>query len=77
MGTESRCRSTPPEESLRIFDEMEKGSEEGLRFCMRFKIDMQDPNKAMRDPVAFRCNLQHHWRTGHQYKVRVLQSSPP
>jgi hypothetical protein len=30
---------------------------------------MQAGNKALRDPVAFRCNLQHHWRTGHTYKV--------
>jgi hypothetical protein len=35
---------------------------------------MQAGNKALRDPVAFRCNLQHHWRTGHTYKVRIRLS---
>ena len=36
---------------------------------MRIKLDMSAANKALRDPVAFRCNLTHHWRTGHEYKV--------
>lgn len=38
---------------------------------MRVKLDMSAANKALRDPVAFRCNLTHHWRTGHEYKVCV------
>lgn len=41
----------------------------GLKNCMRIKLDMSAANKALRDPVAFRCNLTHHWRTGHTYKV--------
>ena len=41
----------------------------GLKNCMRVKLDMSAANKALRDPVAFRCNLTHHWRTGHDYKV--------
>ena len=48
---------------------MKKGSETGVRNCLRFKIGMSDANKAMRDPVAYRCNPTNHWRTGDKYKV--------
>ena len=41
----------------------------GLRNCMRIKLDMTAANKALRDPVCYRCNPTHHWRTGNKYKV--------
>jgi hypothetical protein len=68
-GIESKHRNRPVQESLDAFKEMQQGSEVGLATCLRFKLDMSAGNKALRDPVAFRCNLTHHWRTGHQYKV--------
>lgn len=68
-GVESKRRGRPAEESLRLFQEMQSGSEEGLRHCIRYRMDMQNPNKALRDPVCFRCNLTPHWRTGEKYKV--------
>jgi hypothetical protein len=140
-GVESKRRGRSPEESLSIFQAMIEGTEEGLKNCIRYKMDMQvgggvgcggvggdvaggwggggadtsaglwrvgrcggapllhpappdaaapprraprsppshpcrprpgspqNPNKALRDPVTFRCNLTHHWRTGHEYKV--------
>ncbi|KAF6254122.1 tRNA synthetases class I, catalytic domain-containing protein [Scenedesmus sp. NREL 46B-D3] len=68
-GIESKRRNRSAEETLGMFKEMQAGSEEGLKNCLRFKLDMQAGNKALRDPVAFRCNLQHHWRTAHTYKV--------
>eukprot|EP00775_Hariotina_reticulata_P007441 gene7441-7651_t len=68
-GIESKHRNRPVQQSLDIFKEMQEGSEVGLANCLRFKLDMAAGNKALRDPVAFRCNLTHHWRTGHQYKV--------
>lgn len=43
----------------------------GLRNCMRIKLDMTAANKALRDPVCFRCNPTHHWRTKDKYKVGV------
>lgn len=68
-GIESKHRSRPAEENLAVWQQMVAGSEVGSANCLRFKINMQEPNKAMRDPVAFRCNPTHHWRTGHTYKV--------
>ena len=69
-GIESKHRNRPVEESLRVWKEMVAGSPEGLTNCMRFKMNMSDLNKAMRDPVAYRCNLIPHIRTGTKYKVR-------
>jgi glutamyl/glutaminyl-tRNA synthetase len=73
-GIDSKCRSRSPEETLGIFKEMQQGTERGLTNCLRFKLDMQNPNKALRDPVAFRCNLTPHWRTGDKYKVSLSHS---
>ncbi|KAG1668987.1 hypothetical protein FOA52_000580 [Chlamydomonas sp. UWO 241] len=66
---ESRCRTRTVDENLRLLEEMKKASEEGLANCVRFKLNMKSDNGCMRDPVAFRCNLSHHWRTGHKYKI--------
>ena len=68
-GIESKHRYRPVEESLAIWTEMVVGSATGLTNCMRFKINMSNLNKAMRDPVAYRCNLIPHIRTGSKYKV--------
>ena len=75
-GIESARRNRPAEETLAVWKEMVAGSPEGRRHCMRFRIDMQDPNKAMRDPVAYRCNEAHHWRTGTKYKARMFPNAP-
>eukprot|EP00798_Chlamydomonas_sp_ICE-L_P023367 gene23367-30628_t len=67
--TVSKCQGRSVEENLRVWEEMKKGSEEGLSNAVRFKLDMKSNNGCMRDPVAFRCNLTPHWRTGTKYKV--------
>ncbi|RMZ57589.1 hypothetical protein APUTEX25_001789 [Auxenochlorella protothecoides] len=67
-GTPSVRRDRPVSETTAIFEEMLVASEEGQRHCLRVKLDMSAPNKALRDPVAYRCNLEPHWRTGQKYK---------
>ncbi|KAK5671642.1 glutamate--tRNA ligase [Batrachochytrium dendrobatidis] len=68
-GIDSKNRNLSIEENLSRFEDMKNGTESGLKSCLRAKIDMQDKNKAMRDPVIYRCNLIPHHRTGSQYKV--------
>lgn len=68
-GIASKHRDTSVEENLKRFEEMKSGSAEGARWCIRAKISVDDPNKALRDPVIYRCNATPHHRTGDKWKV--------
>ncbi|CAN7045645.1 hypothetical protein IGI04_008379 [Brassica rapa subsp. trilocularis] len=68
-GIDSKCRNHTIEENLNLWREMISGSVRGLQCCVRGKLDMQDPNKAMRDPVYYRCNPMSHHRIGDKYKI--------
>merc|ERR1719271_635923 len=69
-GTESARRSQPIEENVRLWGEMLKGSPEGLKCCVRGKLDMQRKNKCLRDPVFYRCKVDTpHHKTGTKYKA--------
>ncbi|KAF7119773.1 hypothetical protein RHSIM_Rhsim13G0180500 [Rhododendron simsii] len=68
-GTESRCRNNSTEENMKLWKEMSAGSERGLQCCLRGKLDMQDPNKSLRDPEYYRCNPIPHHRVGSSYKI--------
>jgi glutamyl-tRNA synthetase len=69
-GIESARRGASVDDNLALWAEMCAGSAAGLKACLRFKIDMSAPNKALRDPVAYRCNVATpHHRTGAKYKV--------
>jgi glutamyl-tRNA synthetase len=64
-GIASKNREKSVEENLAILEEMRKGTPEGQRWCIRAKISVDDTNKAMRDPVIYRCNVEKpHHRTG-------------
>ena len=62
LGEPSLRRETSVEENKRIFAEMIEGKEEAQIFCLRAKMSVDDNNKAMRDPVIYRCqkNVPHH-----------------
>jgi len=67
-GIDSKCRNQTVEENLRLWKEMCKGSDEGLTCVVRAKIDMQNPNKCLRDPMIFRCKAgARHHRLGDKY----------
>lgn len=66
---ESARRNTPPEEALKMWKEMVKGSEKGNSYCLRIKMDMKDNNATLRDPVIYRCNADKHHRTKDKYKL--------
>ncbi|EUC33350.1 hypothetical protein COCCADRAFT_36814 [Bipolaris zeicola 26-R-13] len=68
-GIASARRDSSVEDNLARFEEMKKGNEEGLKWCIRAKMSVDDPNKAMRDPVIYRCNPQAHHRTGEKWKI--------
>lgn len=63
-GIPSKRRELSIEDSLARFAEMTTGSIEGQKWCLRAKMSVDDPNKALRDPVIYRCNDGSHHRTG-------------
>lgn len=66
-GIENDNRRTTPEANLAIWREFLLGGHSD--YCVRGKINMQDKNKCMRDPVFYRhCDVPHH-RTGDTFKV--------
>ncbi|KAG0137108.1 glutamyl-tRNA synthetase [Tuber indicum] len=68
-GIASKNRDRSVEENMEVFGEMARATEVGIKNCLRAKISVDDPNKAMRDPVIYRCNPSVHHRTGERYKV--------
>lgn len=74
-GIASVRRDTTVEENLARFSEMKTGSTEGQRWCIRAKISVDNPNKALRDPVVYRCNILPHHRTGYVTDYLALSLS--
>lgn len=68
-GVASKRRDDSVEENLAHFEDMKKGTDEGMKWCIRAKMSVDNPNKAMRDPVIYRCNPTPHHRTGEKWKI--------
>lgn len=68
-GIASKRRDDSVQENLARFEEMKKGTDQGTKWCVRAKMSVDNPNKAMRDPVIYRCNPTPHHRTGEKWKI--------
>jgi len=71
-GIPSKHRDDSVEDNLNHFEEMKAATTEGQRWCIRAKISVDDPNKALRDPVIYRCNLLPHHRTGYVFLLSTI-----
>jgi glutaminyl-tRNA synthetase len=69
-GENSPYRDRPVEESLDLFERMNKGEFPEGSMILRSKIDMASPNMHFRDPIMYRIITSHpHHRTGFDWKV--------
>jgi glutamyl-tRNA synthetase len=70
QGLASKRRDQAIAENRRIFAGMVAGTDEAQVWCLRAKMSIDDANKALRDPVLYRCQrgVPHH-RTGSKYVV--------
>lgn len=68
-GTNSPYRDRPIEESLTLFEKMNKGEIPEGAMVLRAKIDMASPNMHFRDPIIYRVINHPHHRTGTTWKA--------
>ncbi|MFZ5351942.1 MAG: glutamine--tRNA ligase/YqeY domain fusion protein [Bacillota bacterium] len=68
-GKDSPYRSRTVEENLELFERMKNGEFEAGDKVLRAKIDMASPNMNMRDPVIYRIQKLHHYRTGDKWCI--------
>jgi glutaminyl-tRNA synthetase len=69
VGTNSPYRDRSIEENLELFRGMKNGEFEAGTHLLRAKIDMEDPNMLMRDPIMYRILYAAHHRTGDDWCI--------
>ena len=69
VGTNSPFRNRSVEENLDLFTRMKNGEFPAGTHVLRAKIDMEDPNMLMRDPIMYRIMHAHHHRTGNDWCI--------
>ena len=65
---ESVNRNNDAAKNLKLWSDMIAGNEQGVKCCVRLKINMNSNNGCMRDPTIYRCKPEEHVRTGTKYK---------
>ncbi|WP_454054615.1 glutamine--tRNA ligase/YqeY domain fusion protein [Clostridium sp. Marseille-Q7071] len=68
-GKNSPYRNRTIEENLDLFERMKNGEFPAASKVLRAKIDMSSPNINLRDPVIYRINFAHHYRTGDKWCI--------
>ena len=69
VGTNSPFRTRSVEENLNLFQEMKEGKHEEGTHTLRAKIDMENPNMLLRDPLMYRIMFKSHHRTGDDWCI--------
>ena len=69
IGTNSPFRSRSVEENLELFQAMKDGKYKEGEHTLRAKIDMENPNMLMRDPLMYRIMYKSHHRTGDDWCI--------
>ena len=68
-GIESPFRERPAAESIDLLRRMRAGEFPDGSHCVRAKIDMQNENMWLRDPIMYRIRHAHHHRTGDEWCI--------
>ena len=69
VGINSPFRTRSVEENLQLFQEMKAGKHEEGTHTLRAKIDMENPNMLLRDPLMYRIMFKSHHRTGDDWCI--------
>ncbi|WP_448217245.1 glutamine--tRNA ligase/YqeY domain fusion protein [Endozoicomonas sp. 2B-B] len=68
-GVETECRKRSVEENLAEFEKMRAGEYEEGQCSLRARIDLQNPNMNMRDPILYRIRKVPHHQTGDKWCI--------
>lgn len=69
VGLNSPFRSRSVDENLDLFNRMKDGEFPSGEHVLRAKINMEDPNMLMRDPIMYRVMHARHHRTGSDWCI--------
>ena len=69
IGTNSPFRTRSVAENLELFQGMKEGKFKEGEHTLRAKIDMENPNMLLRDPLMYRVMFKSHHRTGNDWCI--------